>query len=138
VTESCCVACGRDDRPRGDQGGVDSKYHRPSSLPWTKKTSATPTARGNLLDNPVEDDVPTTRGHPQRFGSLSTAGGSMVCSLGSLCSVLSWGSIGSGHKPARSVLGQGSQAAAGTLLPSRTQVVKKNWLSPLHPGEWCA
>jgi hypothetical protein len=35
-------------------------------LPWTKKTSATPTSRGNLLDillnNPVEDDVPITRG----------------------------------------------------------------------------
>jgi hypothetical protein len=30
-------------------------------IAWTKKTSATPTARGNLLDNPVEDEVPITR-----------------------------------------------------------------------------
>lgn len=40
---------------------MDSKVHRPSALPWTKKTLATPTARGNLLDNPGEDGVPITR-----------------------------------------------------------------------------
>jgi hypothetical protein len=43
-------------------GGVDSTFHRPSSLPSTKQTSAIPTARGNLLDNLVDDKVPITSG----------------------------------------------------------------------------
>ena len=41
---------------------MDSTYHRPSPLPWTKKTPAHPKLRWNLLDNLVEDDVPITRG----------------------------------------------------------------------------
>ena len=43
---------------------VDSREHWPNALLWTKKTektSPTPTARGNLLDLFVEDDMPITR-----------------------------------------------------------------------------
>jgi hypothetical protein len=43
-------------------GGCGFQGAPAECIAWTKKTSATPTARGNLLDNPVEDDVPITRG----------------------------------------------------------------------------
>jgi hypothetical protein len=48
---------------RGEITGVCGFQVAPAEcIAWTKKTSATPTARGNLLDNPVEDEVPITRG----------------------------------------------------------------------------
>ena len=48
---------------RGEIAGVCGFQAAPAEcIAWTKKTSATPTARGNLLDNPVEDDVPITCG----------------------------------------------------------------------------
>jgi hypothetical protein len=43
-------------------GGCGFQVAPAECIAWTKKTSATPTARGNLLDNPVEDEAPITRG----------------------------------------------------------------------------